>query len=122
MTRAAVWVRVAKDRTETSRQAAALQAEARARGWTVSVLYRTNPSSWRAGHEAALQRLRRDIRDGRFEALVVWTVAYLSMDGQDGREIARSLEGMGVTVVGLREPATDSGSVVSAETPTTGGG
>lgn len=126
MLRAGVWVRVTSDRRETSRQAARLQAEARARGWTVAALFRTDPVQWRSGFDAAVARLLADAREGRVEALVVWTLDHLGAEGRpDGVARALDLIRLGVTVVSLEGSApgdvlAPDGGVGSAPSPFAG--
>jgi DNA invertase Pin-like site-specific DNA recombinase len=107
----AVYLRVSTVEQHTDNQLPALEAFAKTRGWEVAEVYSENASSWTAGHQKELARLKTDIRSGRrkFDILLVWALDRLSREGSAAiLNLVDTFKGYGVRVISYQETWTEA--------------
>lgn len=109
--KAALWLRVSDPGQQTAEnQRAPLEAEAQRRGLEISKVYEVGESAYQGRHQAALSKVYRDARAGRFRVLLVWSLDRLSREGPAATlEAVNRLSRLGVQVVSIQEPWVEVG-------------
>jgi DNA invertase Pin-like site-specific DNA recombinase len=103
--RAAVYFRTSTQEQCTENQHAEVLALIQGRGFELVETYEEQASAMK--HRPAYEQLRRDARRGRFDVVVVWSLDRLAR-GFACFDVFRELAQVGVTVVSVREPWTET--------------
>ncbi len=73
-----IYSRVSTGQQDTTNQSAVLSEWAKQRGYEVVKVYEEEDSAWKSGHQRVLASLIADIRQRRFQAVLVWALDRLS--------------------------------------------
>lgn len=101
----AIYCRVSTDDQTTENQKLQLLKMATSRGYELTTIYYENETAWKRGHQAELERCRRDAFNRAFDILMVWDIDRLSRLGPSAMfNIVEGFWNLGLTVVSLQQP------------------
>lgn len=108
--RCAVYLRVSTSEQTTAGQKPDISALVAARGYAVVETYQEQASAVK--HRPEMERLMADAAAGKFSVVVVWALDRFGRSLQGNINAILALDGLGVTVVSVREPWLDTAGPV----------
>src|SRR3972149_6265918 len=106
MTRTAAYIRVSTDQQTAENQLPSILDYCKSHWWPEPEVYAENESAWKAGHQAELAKLLRELRTGRraYDYLVIFALDRLSRGGIRAIfPLLDAFEGQNCKVVSVKE-------------------
>jgi DNA invertase Pin-like site-specific DNA recombinase len=112
---AGIYVRISSDRTGSAagvkRQAADCRALAERQGWEVIDTYRDNDISAFSGRpRPEFDRMMRDLKDGRIDAVIAWHVDRLTRSPRELEDVVEAVERTGASIATVQAGEFDLGT------------
>lgn len=109
----AIYIRVSTDEQVQQNQLPSIKLFAERRNLEICRIYSETASAWKAGHQKELAKLIQDARSGEFQSLIIWSLDRLTREGPSKiLMIYKKLEDLGVSVISVQEPWTETPSEV----------
>ncbi|CAI82871.1 recombinase family protein [Dehalococcoides mccartyi] len=109
MPKTAIYARVSTDKQTEANQLLALTQWANSRGWEIHEVYQEADTSWKAGHQKELARLKTDAQHRKFDTVLVWALDRMSREGAlVTLSLVDQLKAYGCRLISYQEPWTEA--------------